>query len=524
MLKRIAFFLLVLSTLATPQATFKTGVRLVQIDITVSNDSGPVRGLTKDDFIIEDKGKKQEIAIFATTDTAQKAAPEILPAGIASNYLNSKGETFETATVVVYDKINTYATDQAFTRQQVLGYLAGLKDTDRVGFYSLGFQLSMVREYNEEAGPLIKVAKMLQAGTPATGLAAEEQTLYKLLNDALTPGQELQNQARVNITYPAFKNLARHLAGASGRKNLVWVASRFPVTYGNAQERRSQDKAEVDAFKAVLTEADITVYPIDPGGNGASFATSEGAPSVNEGQLMATRGGTQAAAPSVPTNTATSLTGNQTFQMLANATGGKAFRNSNDISQALREVLASGAYTYTLGFYPDEKTLDGKEHKLEVKLVKKPATDKARVSHRKEYLAWGPNSPPEVQMRPAMGEVMADSLPATGISLIAVANRDTAKPGFQQLDVRVEVGDLKFQQLADQWIGSFDMGVGLDGVQGGTLETFSPKWTSEQYQEGLKQGLIVGKSIQTDGKAGVFSVVIQDKASGAVGTIKVPFK
>jgi hypothetical protein len=127
-------------------------------------------------------------------------------------------------------------------------------------------------------------------------------------------------------------------------------------------------------------------------------------------------------------------------------------------------------------------------------------------------------------MRPKIGEVMADTLPATGIALIAVANPEPAKPGFQKLDVRVTIGDVKFEQLADQWAGSFDLGVGVEGVAGGNVETFNVKWTNDEYQGALKQGLIVGKSIQTDGKSGIFNVVVQDKASGAVGSIKVPFK
>src|SRR5437773_10938900 len=100
MFRRIAFTLVILATLAKPQATFKTGTRLVQIDVTVTNDSGAVRGLTKDDFILEDKGKKQDIAIFATTDLGKAPPVEQLPPGIASNYLNSKGELVQTATVI----------------------------------------------------------------------------------------------------------------------------------------------------------------------------------------------------------------------------------------------------------------------------------------------------------------------------------------------------------------------------------------------------------------------------------------
>ena len=84
--------------------------------------------------------------------------------------------------------------------------------------------------------------------------------------------------------------------------------------------------------------------------------------------------------------------------------------------------------------------------------------------------------------------------------------------------------DLKFEQLADKWAGSFDMAIGIAGTQGGAVETFSPVWTNDDYQRALKENLIVSKSIQTDGKAGVFNVVVQDKASGAAGSIKVPFK
>lgn len=515
---RTAFLLFFLALAAKPQATFKTGARLVQLDVTVTNDKGIVRGLAKEDFIVEDKGKKQEIAVFVTTDASQKPATEQLPAGIATNYLNSKGEHYETATAILYDRINTAASDQAFTRQQVLGYLAGLRETDRVGFYSLGFELTMVQNYQEEAGPLIKVAKMLQAGMDPEGLSPSEQALYKALNEALTPMQQLANQARVNITYPAFRNLARHLSGASGRKNLVWVASVFPLTYGNSQERRRNDEQEVNAFKAVLTEANITLYPVDPGGTGASFNQSEGAPSVNEGQLMPGRSGMP------PSTGPTSLTGNQTFQLLANATGGKAYRNSNDISQALREVIESATYSYTLGFYPDEKTLDGKEHKLEVKLVKKPATDKAKVSHRKEYVAWGPNSPAQTQMRPDLAEVVSDVLPATGIGMIAVANPDPNKPGYHILDVRVTVRDLTLEQLAENWVGQFDMAIAIQGEQGGSVKTFPLKFTNEQYQQTLKDGLFVRENLQTGGKSGVFNVVVQDRATGAVGSIRVPFK
>ncbi len=317
---------------------------------------------------------KNRLSQSSTLRNQARSPVAPLPEGVASNRLNSRGELPTTATVILFDRINSPSTaDQAFVRNQALRLLASLKDTDRVGFYSLGFTLQVVRDYDEDPAPLARVAKaLMSSGTVPDSFSTPDKVPFKNLADGLSPMQQPSNQARVNITYPAFKSIGRHLAGIPGRKNLIWVAAVFPLTFGNAAERRNNDQIEVDGFRNSLTESDITLYPVDPGGTGASFNQSEAAPAVDEGSLMRQRNGNT---PSLNVTT-TSMTGNQTFQMLAAATGGKSYRNANDIEPALREVLGLSGYSYTLGFYPDEKTLDNKTHELKISFVKKPETDK----------------------------------------------------------------------------------------------------------------------------------------------------
>jgi VWFA-related protein len=529
MYKKLTFLGAAITSLALAQAppaadtVLRSNTRLVLLDVLVNNDRGPVRGLAKEDFVLEDKGKKQSVVVFDVTESGKASAAAALPAGVASNRLNSKGETQGSATVILYDRINTGAGDQAFVRSQVLRALAGLKDSDHVGFYSLGSSLRMVSDYDEDSAQLVRVAKaMLQSNSAPASMSAEDKVMFKNLTDAISPMQQLQPQARVNITYPAFRSIARHMSGVPGRKNLVWVTSVFPLTFGNSVERRKNDEVEVEAFKNNLTEANISLYPVDPGGTGASFNQTDGAPVANEGSLMPGSLRNSAGTSSI-TNVSTSLTGNQTMQMLAEASGGKAFRNANDIAPALREVIAAADYTYTLGFYPDEKTLDNKNHELKVTLSKKPATDKAKTTHRKQYFAWGPKSPAELQPKPTMTEVLDDSLMAHSIGLMAVANPDPAKPGTQVIDLRISAADLRFDPKGDQFTSSFDVAIAIEGQKVVSMKTFAPNFPGDVLQKVRTDGLDIREVIDTSGASGVFRIGVIDKNTGATGSIRLPF-
>jgi hypothetical protein len=303
----------------------------------------------------------------------------------------------------------------------------------------------------------------------------------------------------------------------------LWVASTFPLTYGNAVERRKNDQDELDGFRNHLTDSNIALYPVDPGGTGASFNQTDAAPVANEGSMLAGTMRNQAGTSS-QNNTTTSLTGNQTMQLLADATGGKAYRNANDITPALREIISSGEYTYTIGFYPDAKTLDNKVHSLKVSLAKKPATEKAKATHRKQYFAWAPDSPAAVEFKPNMGELMEEPVLSTGVALLGVENADPAKPTTHALDIRVSAADLRFDQRGDKWVGAFDMAISLEGQKGASVKTYTPQLTAEQLTQVMTNGFDLRESIDVGTlPGGVFRVSLIDKTSGAAGGLRLPF-
>jgi hypothetical protein len=66
---------------------------------------------------------------------------------------------------------------------------------------------------------------------------------------------------------------------------------------------------------------------------------------------------------------------------MASETGGRLFKDSNDLSGALREVANMTSRYYILGYQPDDLKGPGKFHNLKVKVARKHA----KVSHRAAY-------------------------------------------------------------------------------------------------------------------------------------------
>jgi len=182
-------------------------------------------------------------------------------------------------------------------------------------------------------------------------------------------------RVRTVTTSQALQTIARHLAGVPGRKNLVWVLSDFPLTYGEAVDRRTNYTDEIARAANTLTEANVAAYLMDPRGvtiSGAATSGSDspGTTSPTEGSLMPKgRGATTAPPPAV------GLCGSETVDAIAKATGGNTYHQTNDIGADVRKVMEEAEVAYTLGFYVDEKALDGKSHDLNVKLAKKAETN-----------------------------------------------------------------------------------------------------------------------------------------------------
>src|SRR5437764_2578902 len=89
---------------AQDSPTFRVGTRLVQVDVIVRDANGPATGLTKDDFVLLDKGKPQQIAVFSVRTTPAQPPPATdQVAGVVSNRPQGRGTDPVSATVILFD-------------------------------------------------------------------------------------------------------------------------------------------------------------------------------------------------------------------------------------------------------------------------------------------------------------------------------------------------------------------------------------------------------------------------------------
>ncbi len=255
-----------LALAAQEQTPIRVNTRLVEVDVVVRGKSGPVSGLTQQDFTLLDKGKPQEIAVFAFKSKANSPAPlASLPPGIVSNRLARPAESTTTeapqgATVILVDRLNTAFEHQPYLIQQMLGVLASLKPQSPIALYILGRDLSVAYDFTSDPGRLIRAAAILARKPPADLQPGDAQTA-KSIKAGLEEVLNLEQVDRSLVTATAMERIARHLGSVRGRKALVWLSGSFPLR--NQRPVGGLDVERIDGMARASNDGNMAIYPVD---------------------------------------------------------------------------------------------------------------------------------------------------------------------------------------------------------------------------------------------------------------------
>jgi VWFA-related protein len=359
-------------------------VRAIQVDAVVTDEDGnPVRGLTENDFEIVEKGKPQAITTFEAVDIPFERQPlDLADSDVASN--EGDGRIY----LIVLDVIS--AENAAYAKRILRRFF-----DNHFGPNDVAAVMVLDRGHRESGQDFTSNRQLLIKGVDRyIGYSEGER-----IPEAVIPGSgspffnegNLSESAVLGIVnrMGRLMDLTEFLIKTPGRRKamvLVSEAIGFDATDFIDYRGTSMKKAAQFAHAAMTaaTRGNIAIYPIHPGGVGAS-----------------------------------ALDATMELRTIAAATGGFAVVNTNEFDTNFTRLVAENSVYYMLGFNSSQEKDDGLHVPVEVR-VKRPGL---RVHAREGYIApfKGKDTVTRPERRAGVETALASPVPMPGVPIRAAA-------------------------------------------------------------------------------------------------------
>jgi VWFA-related protein len=517
-------------------AVLRVTTRMVEVQVLVHDKQGrPVSGLSKNDFVLTDRGQPQKISLFAVESSRTSPPPPTpLPPNLFSNLLPRGAVPATTATVVLFDKLNTSTEDQNYARRELVKFLKQTGPKERIAVATLDHDLHMLAGFSAEpqarldavAADYGRTSQLLERSDVERDLPGSLDGSNKLLEaekklaESDSRNAELATIARVDHTLQALEAIARYLSHLPGRKNLVWISGSFPFSMGyQADSVGDRDNAwrfeglsffpRVARTARSLTDGNVAVYPVDARGlTGVPMADS----SVGFGYAV-----DGAAIPS------SVVQAQESMKTLAELTGGRAFTGTNDLSGAIGQALEDSTLVYVLGYQPSHDEWDGKFRPIEVRVKRQGL----KVQHRRGYFAFAEE--PEKSREASLVEACWSPLDATGIGLVAsVTPAEAPRTNQWKVLLLLDAQHITMESRERNWCGTLDLLFVERDAEGKDLSviktTLPMRLTQASFEELLRQGARLTKYLDVIPSAVRLRIAVRDRPSGMLGSITIPLK
>jgi VWFA-related protein len=598
---KIAAVLLIASSsvlLAQQPATETTfslrqDVRNVVVDVLVSDKHGnPVTNLDRGTFQILENGVPQQIVFFdhhtagespAAPATGTAAAAPVLPADTHTNAMPAMPAGPQL--VLLLDALNTPGPQQSYVRAQALEYLKKIPANTKIAIFVFGNELRQIQGFTSDpailkaaldgryyptfaAGVndgLVSASPVSDPLSSSTTSAAYSGTGYNAssIHASLEKfGNEggLGQELRGRYTLDALSALSIYLGGIPGRKSLIWFTSSIPWSINPdfsmvyATTGRSDYTAEMKRLASQMTTGRISIFPVDanalasPTGYEASTGGSiSGTSNIGPGSLnpnQASNGGAFAA--NLMTEQMDIAGAHQSMHNLAEATGGRAYYNTNGLAEAIEHVDNLNQDFYTLAYSPSDKRTDEGFRRIEVRLTN-PAL---KLDYRRGYYAEDPDKAAQHNqlvlsnpLRVLMQHGAPDSMQILFRirDTVAKTQPDPARPetrmGTQaamltgiliryEFHWNVDLSAVAFHNAAGQHQGQLDATITAFDAQGKALNsihsTLPLNLNDELFGRFRSSGLPMKQAL--DLPTGIVSirVAVVDQVSGRTGATEFP--
>ena len=409
------------------QPTFRAGVELVEVDVVVLDADGrPVTGLAADDFVLFDRGRAMPVETFTEVAHAPAigsrlpSAPRDVPADVSDNLSVGAARVV----VLVIDDINLWI-ERVDAVQRLAHRVIDAMGSDvamaviftsGTGGVEVTQDRALLRRAVDAMDGVHYAFRASGGCTPSSFQNCQMLDALTLVAEVLGDEDDPRRKAVVVLSEWQRVDLRGRLKTDPSLSAPEGTSIGFPPTDSPCEEAMPLDtyhEVELLQMLRAFRRANVTFYGIDP----------KGRLETSRERLIESRGNSPIRRCEDPL-----AISQQVFTETAEATGGFAIVNTNDLDAGIDRIVADLDSYYLLGFYPAEPG-DESWHQLQVQVNRPGLTIRHRRGYQLGVEAGLPqNDDPLVQLS-------AGILPKTGLPLRLFAT-PVARVGD---DVRVAV-------------------------------------------------------------------------------------
>jgi VWFA-related protein len=330
--------------------TFRTGVNLVRVDVTVTGRNGvPLTDLAPEDFDIREDGIPQPIQTFQFVQLTGETAPgDDTSLEIRSDeHAAAEAARDDVRLLVIF--LDDYhmpndPLENVRVRRMLRDFVkAEIRPTDLVAVMNPLTPMSDLK-LTRSTQVILDRIQAFQGRGCCGGAILPPRSIVEEGQMRLGDLDRLRVRAEVSLS--ALESLVVHLGGLSEqRKSVLFVSEGPPLMVDNLS---LQDR--LNNVVAAANTANVTIHTLD-------------ARQLSQARFASAANG-----------------------MLTSSTGGRELSQRNDFTSGLHDVMEDASAYYLIGYAPERDPADGRFHKIDVRVRQKGL----RVLARKGY--WAPKA------------------------------------------------------------------------------------------------------------------------------------
>jgi len=539
-------------------ATFKVRVNLVQVRVIVRDSTGkPIENLTRQDFLLYDQGKLQNISNFSVetaetrlqraTNAAKTQEDAATPGDTSANKAPILPQRF---VALVFDDTHLSLQDATWARSQAGRFLDSTGPTDRVAIYTTSGQNNL--EFTSDKAALHRAIlgvvprPLMSQGigsecpdithymadqienkhdSTATAVAIEETIQCQFNGDesksaqanAIVQGAVLRALSAGDVenqyTYRHLEDVLRRLSNMPGERLMLLVSPGFLLTTSYLDESGVIDRAN---------RANVVINTLDARGLYTPDVMGDiSRPYADSPRTAGLKTMYRVSAQQEDENV---------LRDFAYGTGGTFFHNSNDLQGGLQLAGLAPEVSYVLAFSPQNRKWDGQYHLIRVELAKK---SKFTIQARRGYYAPRKVDDPHELAREEIQEAIfsQDEINELPLDLQTQYFKNDAEGARLSIVSRLELKNMHFRKSDGRSLDDLTLATAIFDENGnfitGGEKTVQMRLKDTTYERLSHSGLTVKSSFVVKPGRYLVRQVVRDSEGSQMaarnGAVEIPF-